>query len=416
MLKVIDGGVTAPKGFKASGIEAEIKKKNKKDIALIYSEVPATAAGTFTTNRVKAAPVLVDIDTVKKGKGQAIIANSGNANACNGKKGITDAKKMQTETAKALKIKSDLVYVASTGVIGQTLPMDKVVKGISKAVKSLHHEGNDDAASAIMTTDTFPKSISVEFELDGKTCRMGAICKGSGMIAPLMAGPHATMLCFITTDANVDQKLLQKMIETSVDRSFNHVTVDNDESTNDTCIIFANGLAGNKTLKSKSSQDYAVFLEALQFVTTTLAKMMARDGEGATKFVEVIVENAKTEKDAFVIAKAIANSPLVKTAIFGADANWGRIICAAGYSGVKINPDVVDITLGGKSKDEEDFELIKLARNGISTNFPESDAKKLLENSDILILVDIKEGSQSSYVWTCDFSYDYVKINGSYRS
>ena len=415
-MKIISGGITAPQGFKATGIQSGIKKF-RKDMALIYSEVPAVAAGTFTSNLVKAAPVILDLATLKKsGKGQAIIINSGNANACTGKPGMADAKKTQSEVAKELKIKPELVYVSSTGVIGQPLPMDKVLKGVKTAVKELSPEGGALAAEAIMTTDRMRKEIAVEFILDGKTCRMAGICKGAGMIGPAMVGPHATMLGYITTDAAINGKVLQTLLNDAVARSFNHVTVDNDQSTNDTMIALANGLAGNKVITSKSGKDLIQFTEALQFVCTYLAKLIAKDGEGATKFVEILVEGAKTEKDALVAAKTVANSPLVKTAIFGTDANWGRILCAVGYSGIPINPDKVDITLGGKNEDDKEYKTLKLVKNGMGTGYDEPQAKKLLSHPEILILIDLKQGKAGSYAWTCDFSLDYVKINASYRS
>lgn len=415
MFKIIDGEITAPQGFKASGVHCGVKKL-RKDLALIVSDVPANIAGTFTSNQVKAAPVLLDIEKIKSGKGQAIVANSGNANACNGKQGITDAKKMAAAVAKALKIKPELVYVSSTGVIGQRLPIDKIQKGVEHAAKIISAEGGHDAAHAIMTTDRIPKEVAVEFEIGGKVCRMAGICKGAGMIGPHMVGPHATMLCYITTDTAIESKLLQTLLEDCVDRSFNHVTIDNDQSTNDTVLVLANGVAGNKILTAKSGKDLPTFKEALQYICTTLAKLIAKDGEGATKLVEIIVEGAKSNKDALTAAKAVANSPLVKTAIFGTDANWGRILCAVGYCGITLDPEKVDISIGGRKNDEEDYKVLTLVKKGKGAGYDEADAKKSLSYPEILILINLNAGKASSYYWTCDLSLDYVKINASYRS
>jgi glutamate N-acetyltransferase / amino-acid N-acetyltransferase len=414
-MKIIKGGITAPKGFKASGIHSGIKKI-RKDLMLIVSDVPAVAAGTFTSNQVKAAPVILDIERIKSGKGQAIIANSGNANACTGKPGMVNAKKMAAATAKALKIKPELVYVSSTGVIGKPLPVEKIEKALPLAVKELSIDGAADAAQAIMTTDRIPKEVAVEFSLGGSVCRIAGITKGAGMIGPAMTGPHATMLCYITTDVVIAPKLLQSLLETCVDRSFNHVTVDNDQSTNDTVIALANGLAGNKLIAKKSGNDYRSFEEALQCVCTHLAKLIAKDGEGATKLVEVIVEGAKTKAAAFTAAKSVANSPLVKTAIFGTDANWGRILCAVGYCGVKIDPEKVDITIGGRHDGDDDYHSLQLVKKGMGSGYDETAAKKILNYEEIQIVIDLHQGEASSYMWTCDFSLDYVKINASYRS
>jgi glutamate N-acetyltransferase/amino-acid N-acetyltransferase len=415
MFKIIDGGITAPQGFKATGVNCGVKKL-RKDLALIVSDVPAVAAGTFTSNQVKAAPVLLDIERIVSGKGQAIVANSGNANACTGKQGIADAKKMAATVAKSLKIKPDLVYVSSTGVIGQRLPIDKMLKGIEHAAKQLSPQGGHDAAHAIMTTDRIAKEVALEFEIDGKACRMAGICKGAGMINPHMVGPHATMLCYITTDAAIEAKVLQSVLEDSVDRSFNHVTIDSDQSTNDTVIVLANGVAGNKKITAASRKDLATFKEALQFICTSLAKLIAKDGEGATKLVEIIVEGAKTNSDALAAAKAVANSPLVKTAIFGTDANWGRILCAVGYCGIKLDPEKVDISIGGRKNDTEDFEGLTLVKKGKGSGYDEAEAKEVLKHPEILIHINLNAGKASSYYWTCDFTLDYVKINASYRS
>lgn len=416
-MKWISGGVTAPQGFKAAGINAGIKK-TRKDMALIVSDIPGTIAGTFTTNQVKAAPVQLDLQNIKSGKGQAFIVNSGNANACTGKAGLTDARLTTAEVGKVLHIDPKLVYVCSTGVIGQRLPMQKIFDGIHIAAKGLSVEGGADAAHAIMTTDRIPKEVAVEFTLGGKTCRLGGITKGAGMIAPNMtpSGLHATMLCFLTTDAAVSKDVLKSVLADAVQNSFNCVTVDNDCSTNDTVLLLANGLAGNKTLTKSSKKDLAIFQEAVQEVCLKLAKLIAKDGEGATKLIEVLVNQGKSAKEARQIAMTVANSPLVKTAIFGTDANWGRILCAVGYSGIPIHPEKIAIILGGKKENEKSYKKVVLVKNGISSGYDESKAKEILSNPEILVEINLHQGKSSTTIWTCDFSLDYVKINASYRS
>lgn len=399
-----EGGVTAPRGFLAAGVHCGIKK-NKKDLAVVYSEVPATAAGVFTTNRVKAAPVLVTMENLKDGRAQAIVANSGNANACTGEKGLKDAREMADLVAQKLGLNSNDVVVASTGVIGVNMPMDKVREGIEQCCKSISAHGGDDAASAIMTTDTFKKEITVRFELNGKMVTIGGMAKGSGMIHPNMA----TMLCFITTDAYIEVEALKKALRDTTARSFNMVSVDGDTSTNDMAVILANGLAQNPLI-TVETRDYEIFCRGLDTVCVELAKMIARDGEGATKFMEVEVKNAPDKASAIKAARAVTRSNLVKAAIFGEDANWGRIICAVGYSGIDFDPDLVDIYIASKAG-----EMI-LAENGMGLGFSEDKAKEILSEKDIKIIVDLKQGDACATAWGCDLSYDYVKINGSYRT
>ncbi|MDI6604019.1 MAG: bifunctional ornithine acetyltransferase/N-acetylglutamate synthase [Thermoanaerobacteraceae bacterium] len=403
-IEVIEGGITSPKGFKAAGVHSGIKKC-KKDLALIYTEKKANAAAVFTTNKVKAAPVLLDMENIKKSEAQAIVVNSGNANACTGEKGYEDALKMAEKTAEMLKIDKNDVLVCSTGVIGVPLPIDFCLKGIESAAESLSEKGGDDAAEAIMTTDTFKKVIAVKFNIDGKTVKMGGMAKGSGMIHPNMA----TMLSFITTDANISKEALNKALKKSVDVSYNMISVDGDMSTNDTNIILANGMAENKLIEV-DSKEFEIFYRAIEYVNKNLAKMIVKDGEGATKFIEVVVINAKTENDARLAAKSIINSSLVKTAIFGEDANWGRIITAAGYSGAEFDPQNVSIFI--KSSKGE----IKVCENGGYVNFDEGLAKEILKEKEINIMLDLKSGEFISTAWGCDLSYDYVKINGSYRT
>lgn len=400
-MKTISGGVTAPQGFKAGGTACGIKKNQLPDLALIYSEVPATAAGIFTTNRVQAAPVILSREHLKKGRAQAIIGNSGNANACVGATGIEAARRMAVAAGKALDISADAVLVASTGVIGVPLPVEKIEKVLAGKADFISNSGSAAAAQAIMTTDTFPKEVAVEIELGGATVRIGGIAKGSGMIHPNMA----TMFGFITTDARIDQVLLQKATAIAGKTSFNRITVDGDTSTNDCLFVLANGLAGNTPISSED-QDYQLFLQALTAVCLELAKMLARDGEGATKLVEIKVGGAKTEEDAVRVGKSVATSNLVKTALFGADANWGRILAAVGYSGVEIDPERISIYLGD----------LPVYQQGVGLAFDETKAKQILSQNEVLVAIDLGDGQQAASIWTCDLSYDYVKINGSYRS
>lgn len=400
-MKTISGGVTAPQGFKAGGLACGIKKNKSSDLAIVYSEVPAVAAGIFTTNRVQAAPVILSKEYLEKGKAQAIIANSGNANACLGAIGMEAARRMTAAAGKALGIPADSVLVASTGVIGVALPVEKIETALAEQSDFLSATGSAAAARAIMTTDTFPKEFALELELGGAIVRIGGIAKGSGMIHPNMA----TMFGFISTDAKIDRSLLQKAISTAGKTSFNRISVDGDTSTNDCLFILANGLANNKPLTTED-QDYQIFLKALTTVCLELAKMLARDGEGATKLVEIKVSGAKTEDEAVKVGKSVATSNLVKTALFGEDANWGRILAAVGYSGVMVDPERISICLGD----------LPVFQKGVGLVFDEVKAKQILAEKEILIAIDLNEGNETASVWTCDLSYDYVKINGSYRS
>ncbi len=400
-IKTVFGGVCAPQGFIASGVRAGIKK-SKKDIALIYSEVPAFATGVFTKSATVAACVTLNQKQLKRSKtARGILINSGNANACTGERGMMNAKQSVSTTASALSIKESQVLVASTGVIGQFLPMDKMTHGIYDAAKILSKDGNDDAAEGICTTDTFPKEFAVEFEIGGVPVRIGGIAKGSGMIAPNMA----TMLAFITTDAKISYSLLRKSFKQAVDKSFNRITVDGDTSTNDMALILANGKAENKDIKEGTSE-YKLFYSALEHVLIVLSKLIVKDGEGATKFVEITVTGAKSTADAEVACRTICNSPLVKTAIHGEDANWGRILAAVGRSGIKFNPAITEIF----------FDELKILGKNYDISFSEEKAKTILEKKEVTITVDLNNGKHSATFWTCDLSAEYVRINASYRS
>lgn len=404
--KYIEGGVTAPKGFLASGIYCGIKKGSlKKDLALIYSEVPANASGMFTKNKVKGAPIYVCKDHLSNKKAQAIIINSGNANTCNGDDGLSKAKKMTALQAKALNLKADNVLVASTGVIGVPLNIDAIKDGIPLLTQKLSKEGNKDAASAIMTTDTFMKELAAEFYIGDTKVTIGTMAKGSGMIEPNMG----TMLSFITTDLSISPELLDEALKTTVKVTYNRVSVDGDTSTNDSIFILANGQANNKTITEKNS-DYDTFVEVLKTINTKMAKNIAKDGEGATKLLECQISGAATEKDAVIFGKSVINSSLVKTAMFGSDANWGRILCALGYADSKFDPEKVDVSFES-CKGE-----ILVCQNGSSVGFDEDKAKEILSQDEIVIKVNLSEGKHSAYVWGCDLSYEYVKINGDYRS
>ncbi|TEB13221.1 bifunctional glutamate N-acetyltransferase/amino-acid acetyltransferase ArgJ [Pelotomaculum propionicicum] len=394
-------GVTAAAGFMAGAAMAAIKKADKRDVTVIYSTVPASAAGVFTLNKVKAAPVLLSIGRLASGKAQAVVVNSGNANACNGEQGMKDALAMAAEAAAVLNIPEEMVLVASTGVIGKKMPMDKVLPGVREAAGVVSPGGGSLAAQAIMTTDTYPKETQVRLQLGGKTVTIGGMAKGSGMIHPNMA----TLLGFITTDAAISDACLKQALRYAVERSFNMITVDGDTSTNDMVVIMANGMAGNEMIKD-DSEDFRSFREALAQVCDKLAIDIARDGEGATKLIEVEVRNAGTERDARLAAKAVAGSSLVKAAIFGNDANWGRVICAAGYSGADFDPAKVDIFLGN----------VQVAKDGGSLEFSEELALKALKGSTVKIMLDFKSGPFSATAWGCDLSYDYIKINADYRT
>lgn len=406
-MKLITGGIIAPKGFKASGTHAGIKKQ-KKDLALIYSEVPCEYAGVFTQNVVKAAPVLWDKSLLEKGnKIRAVITNSGNANAATGEKGMKDAEKMAEVTAKALGLQKEEVLVCSTGVIGVNLPMDVVKKGISVVAKELDNtaEAAGNAAEAILTTDTCTKTIAVEETIDDVIIKIGAMGKGSGMIQPNMA----TMLGYITTDVNITQPMLQKALKKCIDTTFNMITVDGDCSTNDTVIVLANGQAENPVI-DQEGEAYDKFCNALYEVCKYLAIAIVRDGEGATKLLEVQIDGVKNFSEGKLLAKSILNSSLVKTAFFGEDANWGRILTAMGYAGVDFDVAKVNIKL------ESSYGTINMFTNGKPIKFNEVKAKKVLEEKEIKIAVTMGEGSESVTAWGCDLSYDYVKINGEYRS
>ncbi|MFA7074536.1 MAG: bifunctional glutamate N-acetyltransferase/amino-acid acetyltransferase ArgJ [Endomicrobiaceae bacterium] len=394
-----------PKGFSCNGMHSGIvDNKNKKDLALFFSSYPATVAGMFTGSLVKAAPVLIDMDRLKKYKNfQAVIANSGCANACTGQRGKQDAEYISKETAKNLRIPSSSVLVASTGVIGNFLPVNKMVKALPPLIKMISKKDEKSAAGAIMTTDSFSKIASKKIKVSKGEIIVWGCAKGAGMIHPDLKGLHATMLSFILTDAQIEQKQLQKITDTAIQQSFNCISVDGDTSTNDTVLVMANGQSKTGKL---SKQDNDKFQEALNEVTLKLAKMIAKDGEGATKMIEISVINAKKHEDAEIIASTIATSPLVKTAFFGSDANWGRILAAIGRSGININPDRVDIYIGN----------IITAKDGMAVEFNEKKAKALLNKKECKITIDLKSGKQWARYYTCDFSYDYVKVNGSYRS
>ena len=390
------------KGFYSNACCCEIKKKDKLDLGIVYSEKLSSVFAVYTTNKYQAAPILVCKKHLTNNKAQALIVNSGNANACTGDEGIQNAEIMCEETAKILGIKKEDVVVSSTGVIGQNLPMEKIKKGILELKDKIKAENKDNFSLAIMTTDTKMKVAGVKVKIDGVEYKIVGTTKGSGMIHPNMA----TMLGYIFTDANIEDSLLEKVFKNSIQKSFNSVTVDGDTSTNDTGMIFKNGMANNKIIDDKSSAEYAVFCEALEYVATSLAKQIVLDGEGATKLIELNVVNADTEKQAKNIGVTVAKSSLVKTAFFGEDANWGRIICAVGYSGEEFDINKVKLSFGN----------LMVFENGRNLNFSEEDAKKILSQREIKVTIDMGCGNKNWTYWTCDLSYDYVKINGSYRS
>ncbi|MBQ0084565.1 MAG: bifunctional glutamate N-acetyltransferase/amino-acid acetyltransferase ArgJ [Clostridiales bacterium] len=404
-MKIISGGVCAAKGFTASGVHCGIRKnREKKDLALIFSEKKATAAAVYTTNLVKGAPLVVTKKHIENGSAQAVICNSGNANTCNAN-GIEIAEKMSEETANALGISADDIVVASTGVIGQPLDITPIKNGIPELVKNLSQEGCSAAAEGIMTTDTVMKEIAVEFTLSGKVCKIGGIAKGSGMIHPNMA----TMLVFITTDAAISAKMLQKALSTDIANTFNMVSVDGDTSTNDMVTVLANGMAENPEITEENA-DFCEFMKALNTVTVQLCKMIAGDGEGATKLLECKVSGAADEKTAKTVAKSVICSSLLKAAMFGADANWGRVLCAIGYSGAQLDVNKIDVSF--KSAAGE----IAVCKNGAGIDFSEEKAKEILIEKEIEILIDLNSGDNSAAAWGCDLTYDYVKINGDYRT
>lgn len=404
-MRQIEGGICAAKGFTASGIHCGIRKnRTKKDLSLIFSEVRASAAAVYTTNLVKGAPLTVTKKHLSDGKAQAVICNSGNANTCNAD-GIEIAEKMSALIADELKISADDIVVASTGVIGQPLNVEPIAKGIPQLVGELSSDGCDAAAEGIMTTDTVKKEIAVEFEIGGKLCKIGGIAKGSGMIHPNMA----TMLVFITTDVAVSSEMLQKALSSDIADTFNMVSVDGDTSTNDMVTVLANGMAGNDEITTEG-EDFSVFMKALNTVTVHLCRMIAGDGEGATKLLECKVSGAKSIPCAKTVAKSVICSSLLKAAMFGADANWGRVLCAIGYSGADVDVDKVDVSF--KSRAGE----IAVCKNGAGIEFSEEIAKEILLEKEIEIVIGLNDGESEATAWGCDLTYDYVKINGDYRT
>lgn len=406
-MQIVDGGVTAALGFSANGVACGVKKR-KKDLALVYSEVPCSFAGSFTTNLVKAAPVLWDQKLVSSSlHAQAIVINSGNANACTAEQGEKDAHAMAVHTAKALGLQPEEVLVCSTGVIGLPLPMDKIIKGIDDCANVLDSSraGAEEAAKAILTTDTFTKEVAVSLEIDGKQVTIGGMAKGSGMIHPNMA----TMLSFITTDATIDKPVLQELLGSSIRDTYNMISVDGDTSTNDTVLVLANGKSGCGTL-SPSHREWEAFTQAFLYVHKELAKAIVRDGEGAGKFLEVTVKGAKDKGTAQILARSIISSNLVKTAFFGSDANWGRILCAMGYSGADFNPHAVDLFFSSSKG------TIQVVSAGTPLAFDEHKAKGILMERDVQTLATLTDGEGEGTAWGCDLSYEYVRINGDYRS
>lgn len=407
-MKMITGGVTAAKGFEAAAAEAQIKYKDRKDMALIYSQVPCVAAGTFTTNVVKAAPVRWDQEIVKKSANvHAVIINSGIANACTGEEGYGYCEQTAQAAERLLRIPASSVLVASTGVIGMQLPMDRIRDGVALLAegKADTEEAGLEAAKAIMTTDTKPKYAAAQVEIGGKTVTVGGMCKGSGMIHPNMC----TMLGFVTTDAAITKEMLQKALSDDIKDTYNMVSVDGDTSTNDTVLLLANGMAGNPLI-DRENEDYAVFKEALNYVNTELAKKIAGDGEGATCLFEVKVIGAESKEQAVMLSKSVITSSLTKAAIYGHDANWGRILCAMGYSGASFDPDRVDLYF------ESAAGKLKIIENGVSTGYSEEMATKILSEEYVTATADIKMGEASATAWGCDLTHEYVNINADYRS
>lgn len=404
-MKFVKGGVCAAKGFTAGGVHCGIRKnRDKKDLSLIVSETKASAAAVYTTNLVKGAPLVVTKEHLADGFAQAVICNSGNANTCNAN-GIEIAEEMSALCANALGISENDIVVASTGVIGQPLDIEPIADGIPELVASLSVDGSDAAAQGIMTTDTRKKEVAVEFELDGKTCRIGGIAKGSGMIHPNMA----TMLVFITSDVAISPSMLQKALSGDIANTFNMVSVDGDTSTNDMVTVLANGLAGNSEITAEGG-NFDIFMKALNSVTVELCRGIAGDGEGATKLLECKVSGAKTPDIAKTVAKSVICSSLLKAAMFGADANWGRVLCAIGYSGADVDVNKIDVAFRSEAGE------ISVCENGAGIEFSEEIAKEILLKDEIEILVALNDGGYSSTAWGCDLTYDYVKINGDYRT
>ncbi|MDD3205456.1 MAG: bifunctional glutamate N-acetyltransferase/amino-acid acetyltransferase ArgJ [Lachnospiraceae bacterium] len=407
-MEIITGGVTAAKGFEASGYEGGIKYKNRKDMAMIYSQKPCVAAGVFTSNVVKAAPVLWDKEVVDNAPfAQAVIVNAGIANACTGKEGYGYCKETAEVAAKALHIPEHAVFVASTGVIGMQLPMDKISAGVVELAKLKKEtmEAGTSAAEAIMTTDTKSKQVAVQVMIGGKKVTVGGMCKGSGMIHPNMC----TMLGFVTSDVAIAKELLQEALSENVKDTFNMISVDGDTSTNDTLLVLTNGMAENTQITQKGA-DYDTFVEALNYVNTELAKKMAGDGEGATALFETKVIHAKDKEQAKTLAKSVICSSLTKAAIFGHDANWGRILCAMGYSGAMFDPEQVELFFQSKAGE------IQIYKDGVATDYSEEEATKILSEPEVTVVVDMKAGDATATAWGCDLTYDYVKINADYRS
>lgn len=406
-MKVIENGtITQVKGIKAMGISAGLKKSGKKDMAIIYSEEKAVSAGVFTKNLAKAAPILLDMEHIKNENTQAIVINSGNANSCTGNSGYKNAEKMSEIVAEELNLAKEEVLVQSTGIIGVQLDMEKIEKGIRDTASLLSYDGGKEAATAIMTTDTFMKQICLEIEIDGKKVTVAGMAKGSGMIHPNMA----TMLSFTVTDVNIEKKLLQEMFSEVADNTFNMISVDGDTSTNDMACVLANGLAGNERITDKNSTGYEKFKAALYKVNEELAKLIAKDGEGATKLIEVTTEGAKTLEDAKKVSKAVITSSLFKAAVFGGDPNWGRILCAVGYSNADLSIDNVAISLKGGDN------VVCVARGGMGVAFDKPTAEKILGNEKVEVLIELGDGDFSAIAWGCDLSYDYVKINAEYHT
>ena len=407
-MEIIKGGVTAAKGFEAAAVAAQIKYQGRTDMALIYSEKPCKVAGTFTTNVVKAAPVRWDRQIVEnKQKSQAVIINSGIANACTGVEGMMYCQETAKEAAKVLGIEEAGVLVGSTGVIGMQLPIDRIANGVKAMAPKLEgsREAGLEAAKAIMTTDTHKKEIAVECTLGGKTVTIGGMCKGAGMIHPNMG----TMLSFITSDAAIDQKLLQQFLSEIVEDTFNMISVDGDTSTNDTCLVLCNGLAENPVI-TEEDEDGKEFKAALAYVMEYLAKQIAGDGEGCTRLFEVTCNGAATKEDAKIISKSVVCSTLTKAAVFGKDANWGRILCAMGYSGVTFDPEKVDIVL------ESEEGSLAIVKDGIATDYSEEKATQILSANPVKAILDIHAGEEKATAWGCDLTYEYVTINADYRS
>ncbi len=406
-MELYDGGVTSPQGFRSAGICAGIKK-GRKDMAMLFSSTDAVVAGTFTSNIVKASPVVWDQNIVRKyGSARAVVMNSGVANACTGEEGDRYCRRTAETAAQALGVKPEQVLLASTGVIGRQLPIDLICEGIHtlSSMLSDSRAAASDAVEGIMTTDTKKKEIAVSFELSGKKVTIGGMTKGAGMIHPNMG----TMLCFLTSDAAISAQMAQKALLSCVQDSFNMISVDGDQSTNDTCVLLANGLAGNQEI-TQEGEDYETFRRALELVTKNLARRMAADGEGAHALFEVKVIGASTKAQAVLLAKSVIESSLVKTAIAGHDANWGRIICAMGYSGASFDPRKVDLTF------ESSAGCVKIAENSVSTGYSEEFATRILSREEITAIIDIHEGEETATAWGCDLTHEYISINADYRS